>query len=120
MDICPVEDIKKLITSGGLFFYSNLSPDKIKYVENHLTDCVNCKNAVNFVQFFKKQVNINYTNYRGIRSSRVVVPTQVWFGSTVYHDDEQWLLDAYDVGKKQDRTFAINDVHSWSLLDKDG
>jgi predicted DNA-binding transcriptional regulator YafY len=58
-------------------------------------------------------VEIDYTNYRGRRSGRVVFPLHIWFGSDEYHADPQWLLDAFDVEKGAMRTFAMKDVHSW-------
>ena len=53
---------------------------------------------------------INYTNYKGVRSERRIVPRIVWWGSTEYHPTEQWLLDAFDVDKGVERTFALEDI----------
>lgn len=59
------------------------------------------------------KVNIDYTNYRGERGIRTIVPERIWFGSTDYHKSSQWLLDAYDVEKDASRTFAMQDIHAW-------
>lgn len=55
-------------------------------------------------------VLIGYTNYRGEYSRRKIVPARVWFGSTEWHPEEQWLLEAYDVEKGAVRDFALRDV----------
>jgi predicted DNA-binding transcriptional regulator YafY len=58
-------------------------------------------------------VEILYTNHRGEASWRKILPHRLHFGSTEYHPGPQWLLDAYDVGKEADRTFALKDIHLW-------
>ena len=58
-------------------------------------------------------VTIVYTNYRGETSIRKIVPKNMWFGSTDWHPGSQWLLDAYDIEKDADRSFAIKDIRSW-------
>ena len=58
-------------------------------------------------------VNIVYTNYRGETAVRQVIPNKIWFGATDWHPEKQWLLDAYDVAKKADRSFAMKDIKSW-------
>jgi predicted DNA-binding transcriptional regulator YafY len=62
-------------------------------------------------------VVIDYTNHRGDRSTRRIIPDPdqpLWFGVTEFHPEYQWLLDAFDVDKGQDRTFAMKDIHSWT------
>lgn len=61
-------------------------------------------------------VVILYTNYRGETARRKIIPSSIWFGSTEYHPKAQWLLEAYDVEKGADRTFAIADVAEWTEL----
>jgi len=60
-------------------------------------------------------VILDYTNHKGRRDLRRVVPTghKLHWGSTEHHPDEQWLLEAYDLDRKALRTFAMKDVHSW-------
>ena len=62
-----------------------------------------------------KVVNILYTNYRGETAIRKIIPKKIWFGSTDWHPGEQWLLDAEDLEKKADRSFAMKDIKSWYL-----
>ena len=58
-------------------------------------------------------VRINYTNYKGVRRDRTIEPPlEIWYGTTPYHKDPQWLLDAV-CAEKGRRTFAMKDIHSW-------
>jgi hypothetical protein len=66
------------------------------------------------VQFESKcVVIIRYTNYRGHTDDRRIIPVGIRFGSTEWHPDEQWLLDAFDVDRGVDRSFALKDVLQW-------
>jgi predicted DNA-binding transcriptional regulator YafY len=56
---------------------------------------------------------ILYTNYRGETSVRRIIPRRIRFASTEWHPQEQWLLDAYDVDRQADRSFALKDVIKW-------
>lgn len=58
-------------------------------------------------------VVIDYCNHRGERRERLVRPTWLYFGSTEWHHEEQWLLVAYDFEKRAVRTFAMKDVRGW-------
>ncbi len=60
-----------------------------------------------------KVVTIEYTNYRGERGEREIIPQKIWFGATDWHPEEQWLLDAHDVAKDALRNFAMKDIHAW-------
>jgi predicted DNA-binding transcriptional regulator YafY len=60
-------------------------------------------------------VAIDYTNWRGERSTRTVVPTgRFWFGSNAFHPEPQWLMDAYCPKAKEVRTFAMSGLPSWA------
>jgi len=60
-----------------------------------------------------KPVRIIYTNWRGETSERKVKPIKIWFGSTEWHKEEQWLLRALDITKDAERDFALKDIRSW-------
>lgn len=62
----------------------------------------------------KGAVRIDYTNHRGERAERLIVPHRWYWGSSAWHPEPQWLLDAEDVEKHQDRTFALCCIHSWT------
>lgn len=50
---------------------------------------------------------VAYRNYRGEVAVRTFYPRRLWFGSTEYHPEEQWLLDVWDVDKDAERTYAL-------------
>lgn len=58
-------------------------------------------------------VEITYRNWRGEVSQRTITPKSVWFGSTEWHPEPQWLLNAYDHGKGADRDFAMKDINGY-------
>ena len=62
-----------------------------------------------------KIVVINYTNWKGVTAFRRIIPKKIFFGSTEWHKEEQWLLEAYDVDKNADRSFAVKDIKSWQV-----
>jgi predicted DNA-binding transcriptional regulator YafY len=61
----------------------------------------------------KKTVKIVYTNWRGETAERAIVPVKIWFGSTQWHKDEQWLLRAHNQDKNAERDFALKDIKEW-------
>ena len=61
----------------------------------------------------EKTVRVLYTNYRGETALRTIVPERLFFGSTEWHPEPQWLVEALDVEKGQNRTFAMKDVRAW-------
>lgn len=55
---------------------------------------------------------IDYTNWKGERRKRVIVPRYLRFGTSPQHDQiPQWLLEAVDI-EKGPRTFALTCIHS--------
>lgn len=66
----------------------------------------------------EKCVEIIYTNYRGQTNTRKIIPEKVWYGSTQWHPEKQWLLDAHDVSKDALRNFAVKDIKNWKELEK--
>lgn len=58
-------------------------------------------------------VLIAYTNHRGEVSLRRIIPQVFGFGANDYHTEPQFLLDAYDLEKRETRTFAMKDIHFW-------
>ena len=63
---------------------------------------------------------IDYTNWRGERAERRVIPYTLKWGSNEWHPEMQWMMLAHDVDKKLDRWFAMNAVHSWRPADREG
>lgn len=54
-------------------------------------------------------VTLTYTNWQGKTAQRTITPVRVWFGSTPWHPEPQWLLTAVDAEKGLERDFALKD-----------
>lgn len=54
-------------------------------------------------------LEIGYTNYRGEFGVRKLKPIRLWFGATDWHKKPQWLMEAWDCGKRAKRDFALKD-----------
>ena len=62
----------------------------------------------------QRTVLIDYTNHRGERTVRAILPTgEMTWGATEWHSTEQWLFGAVDVDRGVSRLFALKDVHRW-------
>lgn len=61
----------------------------------------------------RKHVIIDYTNWRGERGLRRIVPLAMRFENNEWHTESQWLLEADDVEKGETRTFAVVNIHGW-------
>jgi hypothetical protein len=61
-------------------------------------------------------VLIDYTNWRGERSRRVISPVQIWFApnGTEFHKEAGWYLTANTETGVRD--FAMKDIHSWNSI----
>lgn len=57
-----------------------------------------------------KYLSVTYRNHRGETRQRIIEPKNVWFGSTEWHPEEQWLLKAMDIEKGEERDFALKDI----------
>lgn len=51
-----------------------------------------------------------YKNWKGEVGIRKVVPIEIFFGNTDFHESNQWLMVAFDIEKKEERTFAMKDI----------
>jgi predicted DNA-binding transcriptional regulator YafY len=60
-----------------------------------------------------RDVVIDYTNWKGERRMRRIRPGQMYWGTSDYHPEPQWLLQAWDCEKREFRTFAMQCIHSW-------
>jgi len=59
-------------------------------------------------------VTIDYTNHRGERAKRRVLPLSWRFGTTKWHPVEQWLMTAHDLDTDVEREFTVAEIHSWT------
>lgn len=58
-------------------------------------------------------VRIDYTNHRGERRARLILPMALTFRSSEWHAGKQWILVAMDLETGSQREFAMANVHSW-------
>lgn len=61
-----------------------------------------------------RQVKFTYKNHAGKVQTRYVVPMHISYGISDWHPEAQWLLNAYDVVKMEERTFAMKDISEWA------
>lgn len=57
---------------------------------------------------------IDYTNYLGERRTRKIRPVSLWYGTTKWHKEPQWLLTAFDLecANRRTKDFAVKDIHA--------
>ena len=56
-------------------------------------------------------IMVDYTNYKGERSIRRIFPTNMFYGTTEYHPQPQYLLTVHDFDKKDQRIYALSGFH---------
>jgi hypothetical protein len=61
----------------------------------------------------RQAVTILYRNHRSETARGRIQPLCIWFGSTEYHREGQWLLKARDLDKGVERDFALRDIREW-------
>ncbi len=62
-----------------------------------------------------KNVKILYTNWKNETRYRKIMPISIEFKSTKWHSEEQWILNAIDIEKNEQRSFAIKDIKEWHI-----
>jgi predicted DNA-binding transcriptional regulator YafY len=63
----------------------------------------------------RRTVKIDYTNWEGERATRLILPMALRFGTNIWHPVPQWLLEAFDLARNEERTFALKDIHGWKM-----
>lgn len=58
-------------------------------------------------------IKIDYTNHRGERRVRNIIPIKIRFTATPEHKDAQWILDGFDLDKKSFRSYSFSGIHSF-------
>lgn len=53
-------------------------------------------------------VQMVYKNWKGVTSTRQVIPISFRFGTTDWHPAPEWLMLAWDVAKNENREFSLN------------
>lgn len=71
----------------------------------------------NYINENKSQaIKIDYTNYRGERRIRNIIPIKIHRAVNPYHGKEpQWLMEAFDLDKKEFRSFAFSGIAGLNL-----
>lgn len=64
------------------------------------------------------QFLLGYTDSRGERTTRKVVPIGVRWGSSGEDSEEQWLLEATDLARGCTRCFRVQDITSLTPIFK--
>ena len=57
-------------------------------------------------------ITVDYINWRGEYGRRRIAPIRIVFGSTEWHPEPQWLLEAFDLDKKATRLFTFADMQT--------
>jgi predicted DNA-binding transcriptional regulator YafY len=61
-----------------------------------------------------KRVVIDYTNWRGERRTRTIIPTGLMmFEANEWHPTPQWLFGAHDPEDGKFKLYAMSGVHFW-------
>lgn len=55
-------------------------------------------------------VTFTYRNWRGVTARRRAVFEALFFGTTEWHPEPQWLIGALDLDEGGLRTFALRDM----------
>jgi predicted DNA-binding transcriptional regulator YafY len=57
-----------------------------------------------------RKITFTYRNWRGETAVRTAEPTGIWFGSSEWHPEPQWIMSACDTEKNVMRYFAMRDM----------
>ncbi len=58
-----------------------------------------------------QEIMMRYTNYRGDTATRTITPVSLRYGSTEWHKEDGWLLEAFDHDRQANREFALADCN---------
>jgi predicted DNA-binding transcriptional regulator YafY len=58
----------------------------------------------------ERELHFTYTNWRGETRPRRVQPQRIWFGTTEWHPEKQWFIEAVDLEGGAMRDFALRDM----------
>jgi predicted DNA-binding transcriptional regulator YafY len=79
-------------------------------------DTITTAPASNVVALQRQPAIVDYTNWRGERRDRKIMPLGIHFGSNEWHPTRQWMLYALDIETGEERFFAMSNIHSWQQL----
>ena len=58
-------------------------------------------------------IEVLYKNWRGEIGVRKILPLDIYFGSTEFHKEQQWLMKVWDLDKEDYRTYALKNIQEW-------
>ncbi len=58
-------------------------------------------------------VSIDYTNWRGERRERKIMPVRLEFTENVWHPISQWFIIARDIEDGKIKSFPCSSIHRW-------
>lgn len=64
----------------------------------------------------ERKVSILYTNWRGERRWRDVIPDDIRFMESIYHPGKQWILLAIDCEENKLKEFAMSGIEAWGKV----
>lgn len=60
----------------------------------------------------EQKIKVLYTNWRGETGIRNIIPVKIYYGSTEWHKENGWLMEAYDLDRKAIRVYSMKDIKS--------
>lgn len=63
------------------------------------------------------KIEFDYINWEGVKGHRKTEIEGLYYGSTVHHKEEQWLLKGFDLDKQDYRIYALKDMKNVKMLD---
>jgi hypothetical protein len=55
-------------------------------------------------------MEVIYTNWKGVKAKRNILPFFIYYGSNQWHKEKQWLVKVWDLDKKAFRTYTLKDM----------
>lgn len=65
-------------------------------------------------------VQFDYKNYRGVTRKRYVVALNITFEATQYYPKAQFILNAFDIEKRDKRGFAMEKIQNFERVERGG
>ncbi len=65
-----------------------------------------------------KTIEFTYTNWKGNIDKRKAKVVSLFWGSTHYHPENQWLLFCYDLEKQDYRYFALVAINNLEIVNE--
>lgn len=89
------------------------SPPEAEVLDKFPTLTLDLPRVVDFAYDARKVVEIVYRNHRNELTTRKIVPDMFAWAKNDYHAESQWLIEGYDIAKREWRTFAMKDIIHW-------